>query len=79
MQVTEDFFWFCFPVVEEMDSDDEEESVPMVTIGIRKVPYQEVTPDMVEQMTPAEKDEYIRIGQELYSDMYEWWIKWMFL
>ncbi|XP_071114345.1 general transcription factor IIE subunit 1-like [Haliotis cracherodii] len=58
-------------VVEEMDSDDEEESVPMVTIGIRKVPYQEVTPDMVEQMTPAEKDEYIRIGQELYSDMYE--------
>jgi hypothetical protein len=27
---------------------------------------------MVEQMTPSEKEAYIKLGQEMYADMYEW-------
>ncbi|XP_041353567.1 general transcription factor IIE subunit 1-like [Gigantopelta aegis] len=56
--------------IDEMESE-EEDSVPMVMIGDRKVPYPEITDDIVEQMTPDEKEEYIRIGQEWYQHMYE--------
>ncbi|XP_050394631.1 general transcription factor IIE subunit 1 [Patella vulgata] len=58
-------------VVEEMESDDDDEAVAMVIIGDKKVPLHEVTDSMVAQMTPAEKEEYIRLSQEMYEDMYE--------
>jgi hypothetical protein len=29
---------------------------------------------MVARMTPVEKEEYIRLGQEMYNDMYEWYL-----
>jgi len=56
-----------------METDDEgnEEMVTMVTIGDRRVPMDEVTEEMVSQMTPAEKAEYIRLGQELYEQFYD--------
>lgn len=54
-----------------MDSDDEEDTIPMVTIGEKRVPFQDVTDEMVARMTPSEKEEYIRIGQELYENIYE--------
>ena len=57
--------------VEEMDDDDDDEEEAMVSIGGTKVPYHEVTEDMVAKMTPAEKEQYIKIGQEMYQDMYE--------
>ncbi|KAK3098814.1 hypothetical protein FSP39_023331 [Pinctada imbricata] len=57
--------------VEEMESEDEEDAVPMVTVNGKKLSYHDVTSDMVSQMTPREKDEYIRIGQEMYQNMYE--------
>ncbi|XP_033741256.1 general transcription factor IIE subunit 1-like [Pecten maximus] len=56
--------------VEEMESD-EEESIPMVNVDGEPVPYHEVTDDMVAKMSAVEKEEYIRIGQEMYQDMYE--------
>ena len=61
---------FCSPggTVEEMES--EEETVPMVTVAGEQVPYDEVTEEMVERLTPAEKEEYIRVGQQIYEDMY---------
>ena len=55
-------------VIEEMESEEEE---PMVTIGNTKVPYHEVTDEMVNRMTAAEKAAYIQLGQEIYEDMYE--------
>lgn len=58
-------------VVEEMDSGDEEEEDTMVSIGDMRVPLHEVTDDMVAKMTSEEKENYIRLGQELYSHMYE--------
>nr|KAG5692637.1 hypothetical protein BaRGS_003527 [Batillaria attramentaria] len=57
--------------VEEMESDEEEDAVPTVTIGGKRVPFHDVSDDMVSQMTPTEKEEYIRVGQELYENMYE--------
>ncbi|PVD28468.1 hypothetical protein C0Q70_11056 [Pomacea canaliculata] len=56
---------------EEMESNEEDEAVPIVTIGDKRVPYHDVTEDMVALMTPLEKEEYIRIGQEIYENMYE--------
>lgn len=57
--------------VEEMDSDDDDDAGPMVYIGNTPVPYNNVTPEMVSTMTPLEKEEYIRIGQQLYENMYD--------
>ncbi|XP_070190662.1 general transcription factor IIE subunit 1-like isoform X2 [Littorina saxatilis] len=57
--------------VEEMESDDDEDAAPTITIGDRRLPYHDVTEDMVATMTPAEKEEYIRIGQEMYENYYE--------
>ena len=66
--------YYCFRspggAVEEMES--EEETVPMVTVAGEQVPYDEVTEEMVERLTPAEKEEYIRVGQQIYEDMYSW-------
>ena len=56
-----------------MESDDEDDAAPMVTIGDRRLAYHDVTDEMVAMMTPAEKEEYIRIGQEMYENYYEWW------
>ena len=71
------FVCFCLFVlvgdVEEMESDDEDDAAPMVTIGDRRLAYHDVTDEMVAMMTPAEKEEYIRIGQEMYENYYEWW------
>ncbi len=51
----------------EMESEDDEEMIPMVTIGSEQVPLDKVTEEMVARMTPAEKDEYIRLGQAVYN------------
>ena len=54
-----------------MESDDDDDAVPMVTVGDRRLTYHEVTDEMVVMMTPAEKEEYIRIGQEMYENYCE--------
>lgn len=56
--------------VEEMETD-EEESIPMVSVNGQPVPYNEVTGEMVAKMSAEEKEDYIRLGQEMYEDMYE--------
>ncbi|XP_076445643.1 general transcription factor IIE subunit 1-like isoform X2 [Babylonia areolata] len=57
--------------VEEMESEEEDDLGPMITIGDKRLSYHEVTDEMVASMTPAEKEEYIRIGQEMYENYYE--------
>lgn len=55
-----------------MGSDDEEDDGgPMVSIGSLRVPYNSITSEMVATMSPLEKSEYIRIGQQLYDAMYD--------
>ncbi len=57
---------------EEMASgDEEEEAEPMLMIGGQRVYYGDVTEDMIQNMTPAEQEAYIKMGQELYTDMYD--------
>ena len=58
-----------------MESDDEEDEtndIAMVVIGNLRIPYNDVTEDMVGKMTPSERDAYIQLGQEIYEDMYDW-------
>ena len=66
--------WFlcCAADEEDMDNSEEEESDKwMVTIGGKKIHYGDVKPEMVERLTPAEKEEYIHVGKLMYQDMYD--------
>ncbi|XP_022082094.1 general transcription factor IIE subunit 1-like [Acanthaster planci] len=54
----------------EEDEDEDEEDV-MVSVAGRMVPFQDITDELVAQMTPSEKEAYIKIGQEAYAAMYE--------
>ena len=54
-----------------MESEEEEEEVVMATVGGVKVPLNDVTEEMVARMSLDERAEYIRLGQEMYSNMYE--------
>ena len=62
---------YLFLAVEEMESEEEEEEVVMATVGGAKVPLNDVTEDMVARMSLDERAEYIRLGQEMYSNIYE--------
>jgi len=54
-----------------MDSEDETSDIEMtsvmVSVGLESVPYDEVTEVMIARMSAAEKEEYVRIGQQLYD------------
>ena len=52
-----------------MDSDDDDD-VATVYVAGEQVAYADVTPAMVQRMTLAEKDEYVRVGKEMYH-MYD--------
>uniref|UniRef100_T1J924 General transcription factor IIE subunit 1 n=1 Tax=Strigamia maritima TaxID=126957 RepID=T1J924_STRMM len=56
--------------VEIMDDDDDDEDT-MITIGNLKVPLNAVTNELINKMTPAEKDNYIKLSQEAYANMYD--------
>ncbi|XP_053397649.1 general transcription factor IIE subunit 1-like [Mercenaria mercenaria] len=53
------------------DESEAEEEVVMVTVAGTKVPLSDVTDEMVARMSLEEKADYIRLGQEMYQDMYE--------
>lgn len=58
-------------VLEDDDDEDEEEETQMIAVGDVKVPLQEVTDELINKMTPAEKEAYIAAGQAMYASMYE--------
>ncbi|KAG8430805.1 hypothetical protein GDO86_019974 [Hymenochirus boettgeri] len=63
-------------VYEEDDDDDEFEEVSAdltVTVGGRPFPYSQVSqrPELVEQMTPQEKEAYIEMGRKMFEDLYD--------
>lgn len=65
---------FSQQVVDEYmnESDDDKQATNwMVEIGGSRIPFQDISEEMLQTMTPAEKEEYIRIGQEMYQDMYD--------
>ncbi|PSN30913.1 General transcription factor IIE subunit 1 [Blattella germanica] len=56
--------------IEVMDSDDDD-LIPVVSVGDKSVPVTEVNDTLIAQMTPAEKEAYIQVYQEYYSHMYD--------
>lgn len=61
---------------EEDEEEDEFEEVgeeePMVLVGGRSFSYHEVSqrPELVEQMSPQEKEAYIEMGRNLFQNMF---------
>lgn len=53
------------------EDDEEEEEETQVMVEGKPVPLQDVTEEMVARMTSTEKEDYIRLRQELYSMMYD--------
>lgn len=53
------------------EEDEEEEEETQVMVEGKPVPLQDVTEEMVARMTSTEKEDYIRLRQELYSMMYD--------
>jgi transcription initiation factor TFIIE subunit alpha len=53
-----------------MDSDDEDEG-PHVRVGGRKMRLRDMDESIVEQMTPSELTEYIKLAQDLHSYLYD--------
>lgn len=56
--------------VEMMDSD-EDENTPTVRVGNRTIAITDVNDEIIAEMTPTEKEEYIQIYQEHYSHIYD--------
>ncbi|GAB6030389.1 hypothetical protein CHUAL_007267 [Chamberlinius hualienensis] len=56
--------------IEEMDEDDDDE-VLTITVGGQVFSLHEVTSELIAKMTPAEKEAYIKLSQEMYSNIYE--------
>jgi len=53
-----------------MDSDDEDQ-VPLITVGSDKIPINEINDLIIARMTPAEEEAYIQQYQDLYAHMYD--------
>lgn len=56
---------------DDEDEGSEDNSEPMVKVGNRLIPLQEVNDDILPLMTQAEREEFIRLTQECYSHMYD--------
>lgn len=53
-----------------MDSD-EDENTPTVRVGNRTIAITDVNDEIIAEMTPTEKEEYIQIYQDHYSHIYD--------
>lgn len=56
--------------MDALDSD-EDDLVPLVTVGDRTVPVTEVNDELIAEMSPQEKEAYIQVYQEYYSHILE--------
>lgn len=59
------------PVMNRMEEEEEEEEEMKVMVRGQPVALDEVTQEQIADMTPDEKEEYIRLAQQAYADMYE--------
>ena len=55
--------------IELMDSDDDDEQVPLISVGDLKIPITELSSDQIAKMTPTESDAYIQVYQDYYDTM----------
>jgi len=55
-----------------METDGEDEAVgPFITLKGSRIALREVTESLVEEMTQSEKEEFIKLAQEVYSYLYD--------
>uniref|UniRef100_A0A1B6KQ19 General transcription factor IIE subunit 1 n=1 Tax=Graphocephala atropunctata TaxID=36148 RepID=A0A1B6KQ19_9HEMI len=54
------------PDLEAPDSEDDD-LIPVVTVGEKTVPITEVNDQLIQEMSPQEKETYIQVYQEYYS------------
>jgi len=47
-----------------MEDDEEDDSVPMVTVGSERIPINQVDESVIAKMTPAEKETYVQQFQD---------------
>lgn len=52
------------------ESDQEDEEVHEIKIGNKMVPVNDVTEEMLKQMTPEEHEAYTKTLQHVYSQLY---------
>lgn len=66
------FLSYILADIDVMDTDDDDgDDAPTVYVSGKPIPLGEVNAELIEQMTPQEKDTYIHIYQEHYSHMYD--------
>ncbi|RWS22029.1 General transcription factor IIE subunit 1-like protein [Leptotrombidium deliense] len=58
---------------ELMDSDDDDanDRTPVVSVAGQLVPLSDISDEHISQMNPYEKEEYIRLTQEMYAHIYD--------
>ena len=57
------------PNVEIMESDEDEDDTPMVTVAGKLYPLDKINDILIAEMTPQEKETYIHVYQEHFSHM----------
>lgn len=63
--------FFISADVDVMESDEEEDDSPTVLVEGRPVPIDEITAELIEQMTQQEKYTYIQVYQDHFSHMHD--------
>ena len=54
-----------------MESDDDDDQNVLVTIGTERIPLSKITESDLQRMSPMEKERYIGLFQENFSEMYD--------
>ena len=52
------------------DGDEDDDEVPMIPVGSRRIPLTDINEGIVSQMTQEERSHYIQVFQEYYDDSF---------
>lgn len=63
--------FFLIADVETLESEEEEEEMPSVTVGDVSYLLSEIDDKVIAKMTQAEKNNYISVYQDYYSRVYD--------
>ncbi len=58
-------------IMSDEEEDDTETHTPMVTVGHQSIPLSDINDEIISQMNEEEKEEYIRLTQQVYAHMYD--------
>jgi len=58
-------------IMSDEEDDDVETHEHMVTVGHQSIPLSEINDEIISQMNEEEKEEYIRLTQQVYAHMYD--------